>query len=57
MQISCGYNFAMLLSTEGNLFGLGNNKNGELGVIYNEQELKDPNLKTNYFRSPIENIL
>ena len=57
MQISCGYNFAMLLSTEGNLFGLGNNKNGELGVIYNEQELKDPNLKLNYFHSPIQNIL
>ena len=57
MQISCGYNFAMLLSTEGNLFGLGNNKNGELGIIYNEQELKDPNLKLNYFHSPIQNIL
>ena len=57
MQISCGFNFAMLLSTDGILFGLGNNKNGELGVIYNEQELKDPSLKLNYFHSPIQNII
>ena len=57
MQISCGFNFAMLLSTDGILFGLGNNKNGELGVIHNEQELKDPSLKLNYFHSPIQNII
>ena len=57
MQISCGFNFAMLLSTDGILFGLGNNKNGELGVIYNEQELKNPSLKLNYFHSPIQNII
>ena len=56
-QISCGYNFAMLLSVDGILFGVGNNKNGELGVIYNEEELKDPNLKLNYFHSPIQNII
>ena len=57
MQISCGYNFAMLLSIDGILFGLGNNKNGELGIIHNEQELKDPNLKLTYFHSPIQNII
>ena len=57
MQLSCGYNFAMLLSVDGILFGIGNNKNGELGVIHNEQELKDPNSKLNYFHSPIQNII
>ena len=56
-QISCGYNFSMLLSSDGILFGLGNNKNGELGVIHNEEELNDPNLKLNYFHSPIQNII
>ena len=57
VQISCGYNFAMLLATDGILFGLGNNKNGELGIIHNEEELNDPNLKLNYFHSPIQNII
>ena len=56
-QISCGYNFSMLLSSDGILYGIGSNKNGELGVIHNEQELKDPNLKLNYFHSPIQNII
>ena len=57
VQISCGYNFSMLLSADGIVFGLGNNKNGELGIIHNEEELKDPNLKLNYFHSPIQNII
>ena len=56
-QISCGHNFSMLLSSDGILYGLGCNKNGELGVIHNEQELKDPNLKLNYFHSPVQNII
>ena len=56
-QISCGCNFAMLLSSDGILFGIGNNKNGELGVIYNEEELKDKKLKLTYFHSPVQNII
>ena len=54
-QISCGNNFAMLLEFGGILFGLGNNKNGELGLTQDEQELTDESLNLQYFYSPIQN--
>ena len=56
-QISCGYNFAMLLSTGGIIFGLGNNKNGELGLTQSKEELDDKNFGLNYFYSPIQNTI
>ena len=55
-QIACGYDFGMLLATGGILFCLGNNKNGELGLTQDKEELKDKNLDLNYFYSPIQNI-
>ena len=55
IQFSCGYNFAMLLAAGGILFGLGNNKNGELGLTQDKEELNDKRLGLNYFYSPIQN--
>jgi alpha-tubulin suppressor-like RCC1 family protein len=53
-QISCGYNFAMLLASCGILFGLGNNKNGELGLTPEKEEI---DYKNKYFYSPIQNTI
>ena len=55
-QIACGYDFGMLLATGGILFCLGNNKNGELGLTQDREELKDKSLGLHYFYSPIQNI-
>ena len=54
-QISCGNNFAMLLTMGGILFGLGNNKNGQLGLT--EDKDTDKDLSLNYYYSPIQNII
>ena len=52
-QIACGYNFAMLLSSSGILFGLGNNKNGELGLTEDQEEGESKD----YFYTPIQNYV
>ena len=41
----------MLLSKNGLLFGLGCNKNGELGLTPNKEEIEE------YFYSPVQNII
>ena len=56
-QISCGYNFAMLLAAGGILFCLGSNKNGELGLTEKKEELEDKNLNLKYFYSPVQNFI
>ncbi len=56
-QISCGNNFAMLLAIGGIIFGLGNNKNGELGLTQDKDEFTDESLNSQYFYSPIQNMI
>ncbi len=54
-QTSCGNNFAMLLTVGGILFGLGSNKEGELGLTEDNEELSDNDLSLSYYYTPIQN--
>ena len=51
-QISCGYNFCMLLSKNGILYSMGNNDKGELGLTDNKNDI----IKYNYINKPVENL-
>jgi len=51
-QISCGYNFCMLLSKNGILYSMGNNNKGELGLSDKESDL----IKYSFINEPIENL-
>ena len=51
-QISCGYNFCMLLSKNGILYSMGNNNKGELGLTDNKNDI----IKYNYINKPVENL-
>ena len=51
-QISCGYNFCMLLSKNGSLYSMGNNNKGELGLSDKESDL----IKFSFIDKPIENL-
>ena len=51
-QISCGYNFSMILSKNGILYSIGSNENGELGLTNNKNEIKE----IPFIITPKENI-
>ena len=53
-QISCGNSFAMLLTVGGILFGLGSNKEGELGLSEDNEEF-DNDLNLSYYYTPTQN--
>ena len=56
-MISCGCNFAILLSTKGVVYGIGNNSQGELGLdiqVDNIEDSKVPPLRP-YYSHPEEN--
>lgn len=56
-MISCGCNFAILLSTKGVVYGMGNNSQGELGLdiqVDNIEDSKVPPLRS-YYSYPEEN--
>ena len=54
-MISCGFNFAMLLSKHGVVYGVGNNEQGELGLHIKNDEANSNG--RNYYYTPEENKL
>ena len=52
-MISCGFNFAMLLSKHGVVYGVGNNEQGELGLHIKNDEANSNG--RNYYYTPEEN--
>lgn len=53
--VSCGYDFSMILSTCGLVYGAGSNFHGELGI--EEGIRSDPNtLKTQFTRAKIDSV-
>ena len=51
-QISCGYNFTMLLSKNGILYSMGSNEKGELGLSNDKNEINE----NPFIIEPQENI-